>query len=286
MKTDELFYELFQVEPKSLFRLVHLDVEGEYAFKSLTVKTTEKRIDGFCQRIDGIGPNAFLEIQGYRDPKIYWRALRELGTYYEQSNDTRPFILIILFLDAQFDPGDPPFIEANSPHRFLRANLPECFSTIADAPGILLALKPLIVEKQEILQQARRWKAELQQLPLPRPEMTRVVELLEFAIRQRFSELSEQEVRNMLQLTPLEETVAVKELMNKSRQEGLREGLREGLQEGLLKGIATGEMFGEIRLAQRLLNKPISPTEELAQCQPNVLKAMLQELTTELAKLN
>ena len=86
----------------------------------------------------------------------------------------------------------------------------------------------------------------------------------------------------MLQLTPLEETVAVKELMNKSRQEGLR----EGLQEGLLKGIATGEMVGEIHLAQRILNKPISPTEELAQRQPNVLKAMLQELTTELAKLN
>ena len=56
MKTDELFYELFKVDPKSVFRLVQLEVEGEYTFESLTIKTTEKRLDGFCKRIDGTGP--------------------------------------------------------------------------------------------------------------------------------------------------------------------------------------------------------------------------------------
>ena len=53
MKTDALFYELFQIDPRSLFRLAQLEVEGEYIFESITVKTTEKRFDGFCKRTDG-----------------------------------------------------------------------------------------------------------------------------------------------------------------------------------------------------------------------------------------
>ena len=59
MKTDALFYELFRLDPHSLFELVQLDVKGEYAFESITVKTTEKRFDGFFKRTDGKGPNIF-----------------------------------------------------------------------------------------------------------------------------------------------------------------------------------------------------------------------------------
>jgi Protein of unknown function (DUF2887) len=71
MKTDTLFYELFKIDPHSLFDLVQLKVTGKYAFESITVKTTEKRLDGFFKRIDGEGPNIFLEVQGYLDLLIY-----------------------------------------------------------------------------------------------------------------------------------------------------------------------------------------------------------------------
>ncbi|MCP4348975.1 MAG: DUF2887 domain-containing protein [Desulfobacterales bacterium] len=43
MKTDALFYELFQFDPRSLFELMGIDVDGEYIFESITVKTTEKK---------------------------------------------------------------------------------------------------------------------------------------------------------------------------------------------------------------------------------------------------
>lgn len=72
MKTDELLYELFTIDPKSLFRLAQLEIEGEYTFESITVKTIEKRIDGFLKRTDDVGPNVFAELQGYPDQKIYW----------------------------------------------------------------------------------------------------------------------------------------------------------------------------------------------------------------------
>jgi hypothetical protein len=41
-QTDALFYKLF--------RLVLLRPKGKYAFESITVKTTEKRFDGFLKR--------------------------------------------------------------------------------------------------------------------------------------------------------------------------------------------------------------------------------------------
>jgi len=67
MKTDSLFYELFKAHPASLFELAGLEAEGEYVFESITVKSTEKRMDGFFRRTDGSGADILLEVQGYDD---------------------------------------------------------------------------------------------------------------------------------------------------------------------------------------------------------------------------
>jgi hypothetical protein len=36
-----LFYELFQFDPQSLIQLLKLNLEGQYAFESITIKTTK-----------------------------------------------------------------------------------------------------------------------------------------------------------------------------------------------------------------------------------------------------
>jgi len=46
MKTDTLFYELFQAAPQTFFELLQLTPPCPYRFESITVKTSEKRIDG------------------------------------------------------------------------------------------------------------------------------------------------------------------------------------------------------------------------------------------------
>ena len=95
MKTDSLFYELFKLHPESLFELAGIEADGEYVFESITVKNTEKRMDGFFRRKDG-RQNIFLEVQGYDDVSIDWRLLREISTYYEQTKEKQPFTAIIL----------------------------------------------------------------------------------------------------------------------------------------------------------------------------------------------
>ncbi len=181
MKTDELLYEVFRLEPKSVFRLVQLELEGEYTFESITLKTTEKRIDGFLKRTDGSGPYVFVEFQ-------------------------------VL-----------PFQEATK-HK--------------------------------------------------------IVGLLEYAIRQKLPTLSEQEVRNMLQLTPLEETVPGKELAERWRKKGQQEGQKKGQKIGIKKG----ELIGEIRATQRMLNMPVSPIKALEKKAMTTLRKMLQYLKAEEAE--
>ncbi len=95
MKTDSLFYELFRLHPASLFELAGLEPDGEYVFESITVKSTEKRMDGFFRSTDGNGADIFLEVQGYDDTGIYWRLFQEIFTHYARTGSRKPFAAVI-----------------------------------------------------------------------------------------------------------------------------------------------------------------------------------------------
>ena len=70
----------------------------------------------------------------------------------------------------------------------------------------------------------------------------------------------------MIQLTPLEETVAVKEL----------------IQMGMEKGREEGELIGKIQMAQRFLKRPIMPKESLVEQGVESLRTLLEQLEAEL----
>ncbi len=266
MKTDALFYELFQLEPQSLFDLVCLNMEGEYIFESITVKTTEKRFDGFLKRIDNQGPNVFLEIQGYDDPGIYWRLFREVCTWHEQSKSIAPFIAIVLFMDVKYAPEQCP-LNVVSPHQFFQFNLSDCLKALGNKAGPLTVLKPLILENKNHLSEfVPKWKAEIDSLNSPEEKANLLEELLEYAILQRFPQLTLKEVQKMIQLTPLDKTVAGQEL--------ILFGVKKGKEEGLKKG----ELIGEIRTLQRILKYSQSSTTELARKTLKELRALLKQL--------
>jgi len=261
LKTDSLLYELFQFDPQSLIQLLKLKLEGQYTFESITVKTTEKRMDGFFKRIDGDGPHLFLEAQGYDDPKIYWRLYREICTFYEQRDDHNPFIAIVLFLDEKYDPG--PFgLTCMPPCQLIRANLIDCLQALDGAPGTLTILKPLVLtSKEELAAAVPKWRGDIQSLNLPKAKEKTLVELLEYAIVQRFPEVTE-EVITMLHLTPIEQTTVGKQIFG--------------------RGLDKGELIGNIKFAQRLLKQPLSSKKELAKKTEEELKSILAQLEAEL----
>jgi predicted transposase YdaD len=283
MKTDALFYELFRLEPQSLFDLVRLKMEGDYAFESITVKTIEKRCDGFLKRTDNQGPNVFLEVQGYDDPGIYWRLFREVCAWYEQSDSSAPFLAIVLFTDARYVPKECPFVHVAPPHQFFQYDLADCLKALGDNSGPLTVLKPLVLEdKRQLPELVPQWKAEIDALAISAEKAQCYEELLEYAILQRFPQMTLKEVQQMIQLTPLEKTVAVQELILMSIQKGKKEGKKEGKEEGKEEGLKKGELIGEIRAFERILKQPQSHVDELVQKSLKELRVILKRLKSEL----
>ena len=274
MKTDSLIHEVFQFDPQSLIQLLQLNLEGRYAFESITIKTTEKRLDGFFKRIDGEGPHLFLEAQGYEDRKVYWRLYREISTFYEQRDERNPFIAIVLFFDEKFDPG--PFgLTCMPPCQLIRANLIDCLKALERVPSALTVLKPLVLASREELAPAiPQWKGDIQALKLPEAKEKTLFELLEYAIVQRFPELTAEEIITMLHLTPIDQTTVGKQIYGKGHDEGYGQGYGQGYWQG--------ELIGKIHFAQKLLAQPLSSKEELVKKTENELKTILEHWEAQL----
>ena len=77
MKTDTLFYEIFQMQPGLLLELLGQEGNdiGQYDFRSVEIKQTAQRIDGVLipKGDRSSGPVYFTEIQFQKDVEIYHR---------------------------------------------------------------------------------------------------------------------------------------------------------------------------------------------------------------------
>ena len=141
---------------------------------------------------------------------------------------------------------------------------------------------PLTLEdKADLPESVGEWKAGIDAMGLPEDRKKTLNELLEYAILQRFKTITLEEIRKMIELTPLEETVAVKQLID----QGLQKGLQKGMEKGMQKGMQKGQFIGQIQLIQRLLKRPQTPNESLALLDVEELETMLTNLEADLERL-
>ncbi len=130
-----------------------------------------------------------------------------------------------------------------------------------------MVLETLVLKHDEgLVEQAAAWRRTLEGLNLSRKDRRFWLELLEYALVQRFPKLTLEEARAMLQLTPLEETVAGKQLIAM----------------GMKKGVQKGEIIGEIRTYQRILGIPETPRNALTDKSLRERRRMLSDLKAQL----
>jgi predicted transposase YdaD len=254
MQTDTLFHEYFKLVPHALFELLGITPPCAYRYESPVIKRSERRFDGFLEPEDPACPYYFVEIQGYRDRQIYWRLLSEVAGYHESRADLDGinWQAVLLFLDESQDPGPVTLGPLESGHErwLIRAFLPKLLHQPAHSP-ILNVLRPLGATPDEIRSQGAGWARELNTFTeIEDEQRVRLADLLVKFVMQRFVESSYKEIETMLNLTPLKETRAAKELMEEGRQEGQREGQREGQMIGQRNAIGT---FLRIRFPESTL---------------------------------
>lgn len=223
MKTDALFHEYFQLVPQALFELLHIEPGCAYHFESPVVKASERRLDGLLEPAEAGHRRYFMELQGYGDKSVYWRSLHEVVLYHAQRPELNgtDWAIILLFLDKAYDPGPEtlgPLYQTDMPW-LIRGNIPELLEQVNEPSPILHVLRPLITESEsELQQQVPTWASEIRQISnLEQATKERLLTLLTQFVIQKFSEVSAKEIEEMLQLTPLEETRAVREWMQQAQ---------------------------------------------------------------------
>ena len=111
MKTDKIFYTLFQVFPELLFQLLgeSPNMAQNYQFKSVEIKELAFRLDGvFIPDADHPDyPLYFVEIQFQKDEDFYWRFITQIFLYLKQYKPERTCCPVIIWGRRRLDTGFP-----------------------------------------------------------------------------------------------------------------------------------------------------------------------------------
>ncbi len=222
MKTDTIFYRLFQSFPSIFFELIQLPVTqaNNYHFDSIEVKQLAFRIDGvFLPQTDNPdSPIYFCEVQFQKDEQFYGRFFAEIFLYLSKTELSNDWQGVIIYPNRQ--------VETDNRQRY-----------------------------QEVLNSPRitriylRVKGELN--PDKKPQ--ELLQLIETILVYKLPRLSRQEVEAMFSLDELKQTRYFQDVREEAKLEGIQEGRLEGIQEGRLEGIQEGELRAKISSVPSLL---------------------------------
>ena len=82
----------------------------------------------------------------------------------------------------------------------------------------------------------------------------------------------------MIQLTPLDKTVAGQELIQMGFEKGHMKGHVEGRAEGHTEGVEKGELIGKIHTMQRFLKRRATPKKNLLAQSPKELRSCFKNI--------
>ncbi|BAC88300.1 DUF2887 domain-containing protein [Gloeobacter violaceus] len=208
MRTDHIFYKLFQAFPETLFELIGIEqtpLPGSYAFDAVEVKETALRIDGvFVPAVSG-QPHYFAEVQFQKDTDIYWRLFTELLLYLRGSAPQGDWRAVLIFAGRNLDVDVPTaLLDLAGGPRFERVYLDEL--AVAEDGPLGLSLVGLVVEDVRTFPGRARQLLERTREQLPPGEARRrALEFIETIIVYKLR-YGPEEIRAMFTLDELEQT--------------------------------------------------------------------------------
>jgi predicted transposase/invertase (TIGR01784 family) len=250
LKTDSLFYRLFQNFPALLFELIDISVpKGEqYQFKSVELKQTAFRIDGLFvpPESETDSPIFFVEVQFQGDAHFYSRFFSEIFLYLRQYKPLNPWQGVVIYPSRRIDTGRTHHYQGllESP-QVRRIYLDELEVT---TNSISLSLMKLVVTPEaEAITVARGLVTRTKQEINNQISQRQILDLLETIIVYKLPNLSREEIIQMLGFTEID--VKQTRFYQDVYAEGAQEGKLEGKQEG------------EVALILRLLNRRFGELE-------------------------
>ncbi|MDM9580818.1 Rpn family recombination-promoting nuclease/putative transposase [Nostoc sp. GT001] len=239
LKTDSIFYRIFQSIPSTFFELINQppQLASAYQFSSVEVKQLAFRIDGVFLPNTPDLPIYFAEVQFQPDKKFYSRLFTEIFNYLDKTELTNNWRGVVIFPNRSVDTGDTErYTELLNSQRVTRVYLDGLSSIEASSIGIetvKLIIEPestATIKAVEIVNSAR------QQIP-DVTTIREIIQLIETILIYKLPRLSQEEIGKMFGLNELKQTRFYQDVFAEGKQEGRQEGRQEGIQEGKLETI-------------------------------------------------
>ncbi len=241
MRTDTLFYQLFNAFHSLLFELIERPIsEAEgYEFSSVEVKEKAFRFDGIFIPKAKDKPIYLLEVQFQQKEDFYWEYLSEIYLYLNQSRPEQDWKAIAIFARRSYEPEPRSHVqEMLNCQRILRVYLEDLVDRETDSFAINIIQLILSTESQAVTM-ARRLGDKIEQENDPEIQ-EQVLELIETVLVYKFPKLNRQEIEAMFTYSDLKQTRVYQD----AREEGEQRGLVKGQATMLLRLL--NRKFGQI----------------------------------------
>jgi len=244
MKTDTIFYSLFQEFPSFFFELIDRppDEATAYEFTSREIKQLAFRIDGlFLPKTEEPEKPFYLaEVQFQPDADLYYRIFGELFLYLRQYKPLNPWRVVVIYPNRRIEHEQMlQFQELLTSQRVQRIYLDELPEAADRSLGVKVV--KLVIEPAETAAEQARQSIAMARQQISDPTVQRdLINLIETIIVYKLPQKSREEIAAMLNLSELRQTRFYQEV----KQEGLEEGLEQGERQAKLEAIRRMIAFG------------------------------------------
>ena len=265
MKTDTLFYQLFQSFHTLLFELIDrpiADAEG-YQFTTAEIKEKAFRFDGIFIPTTDDKPIFFIEVQFQPKNDFYWEYLSEIFLYLNQYRPINKWQAVAIFAKRNCEPEIVDHVqEMITSNRIIRVYLEDWLNQETNSLTIAI-IQLILAPENKAPKLARQINEKVQQEPNTDLQ-EQVVKFIETVLVYKFPKLSRQEIEAMFTFNDLKNTRVYQE----AKQEGLQLGKQEGLQRqvAMLVRMLTRK-FGKLspRTRNRITKLSVTQLENLAE---------------------
>jgi predicted transposase/invertase (TIGR01784 family) len=209
VKTDSIFYRLFQEFPSIFFELIGNAPEtaSSYQFSSVEIKQTAFRIDGVFLPTQGErNPIYFVEVQFQTDADIYLRLFSEIFLYLRQNKPRNTWQGVVLYPTRGIDTGEiEHYYEFFASERVSRIYLDE-LGDAASLPIGIATIKLIIADEDTAITTARELIDRTKQAVNLQPQQQQLLELIETILVYKFPRMSREEIEAMFGLSDLKQT--------------------------------------------------------------------------------
>ncbi|MDJ0556758.1 MAG: Rpn family recombination-promoting nuclease/putative transposase [Microcoleaceae cyanobacterium MO_207.B10] len=249
MKTDHIFYRIFQDLPETFFQLWGELPENlnDYRFDSVELKQTSFRIDGVFLPQDIEKPIYFTEVQFQKDEKIYLRLFSEIFTYLRDNDPELHWCAMIIFKSRSFEPTEEqrksvqPLLDSPLVKRIYLNELEVSETT----PLGVQIIQLVVAKKKQVLERVTVLVNQVRQQFTDENYRLQLLNLLSVIVLEKLPQISRQELEAMFSIDDLKKTRFAQELMAESKAEGEIEGKLKVIP-GLLKEGFSVEKIAEI----------------------------------------